>query len=79
MLPDLKSNMFGVAVNANTTSGTIISSGFKWNSCMYRKHTGEYSGADNKTLSEKYSGADNKPWSDVFSWEVWSEGVFRAR
>ncbi|XP_053394094.1 interleukin-6 receptor subunit beta-like [Mercenaria mercenaria] len=31
--------MFGVAVNALSTSGEIISSGFKWNTCIYIKNT----------------------------------------
>ncbi|XP_052774868.1 uncharacterized protein LOC128213303 [Mya arenaria] len=35
---DLKSHIFGVAVNALSKSGKFISSGFKWNSCMYRKN-----------------------------------------
>ncbi|KAH3848973.1 hypothetical protein DPMN_091358, partial [Dreissena polymorpha] len=37
-LPQFRSHMFGVALNAVTSSGEAISSGFKWNTCIYRQH-----------------------------------------
>ena len=34
---DIDNYMFGVSVNAITMSGKTISSGFQWNTCIYRK------------------------------------------